>query len=211
MEKITLCAVTRDGLRMEETREFMTRARREKNAVMRNQDALELSACTELALSMALRQRGLPPREYRYGENGKPFFPEGPYLSLCHGGDAGFAVLSKWPVGFDAEKQDRDASRVEKRIRAAGEDGTALELWTGKEAYLKLTGEGLSVPMAELTIRDGCVFRGGQKEAWLLRPEIPGYVTALASEREVSAEVYIFSAKEALRLLKTGRKYDTMT
>ena len=93
-------------------------------------------------------------------ERGKPFFEkeEGSaqlYFSISHTKAHVFCVLSERPVGIDAEEVDRNIdlrlaekilSEKEKAQFARAEDKKAalLRFWVLKEAYAKLTGQGLT-------------------------------------------------------------------
>ncbi len=116
--------------------------------------------------------RGKRPIEavYRYGSEGKPYFQEIPlYFSLSHSGDAVFLAMSQREVGADIQtvtkadweslakrfygKQDLewmgscgDPSVSEKDNCPENLDAQEkfYRLWTKKEAYGKLTGEGVS-------------------------------------------------------------------
>lgn len=108
---------------------------------------------------------------------GKPFFSnaEALHFSLSHCvGYVAIAFCSE-PVGFDMEKRGRSVNfitlarrffAVEEALAVenAGGDGLAvfLELWTAKEAILKLSGTGLSggleralVPTPSVGLLDG--------------------------------------------------------
>lgn len=97
---------------------------------------------------------------YRFGENGKPYFRELPfYFSLSHSGDYVFCALSTEEIGADIQQHGKQSGRENRRHLAdrffSEEEKRALEasgeseelfyrLWTRKEAYGKLTGEGVA-------------------------------------------------------------------
>lgn len=85
--------------------------------------------------------------------NGKPFFANAAiHFNLSHSGGAVVAAFSGLPVGIDIEPRGRCrdfegiASRFFHPDEAAAVNGeeSFLRLWTGKEAMLKLSGEGIS-------------------------------------------------------------------
>ena len=94
--------------------------------------------------------------------------PEGkPYLlgtdlhfSLSHSGSFAACALSDHPVGLDLERRGRrrDAllrrsfSPAEQNLVRAVEDPDLLftRLWTGKESYVKATGQGILSPLREI-------------------------------------------------------------
>lgn len=92
--------------------------------------------------------------EFSEESNGKPFLPAYPEIffniSHCHRGIA-CAVMEK-PVGIDIEEIqfDEDLAKVIfnseelEAVRSADDPAVKFtELWTRKESFLKLTGEGL--------------------------------------------------------------------
>lgn len=94
---------------------------------------------------------------YTYGGNGKPYFAELPiYFNLSHSGDYVLCAVADVEVGADIQRMEsidyeRIASRFfsEKECEVLRQTGAEkakqlfYQLWTRKEAYGKLTGEGL--------------------------------------------------------------------
>ncbi len=96
---------------------------------------------------------------------GRPSLLGGVYdFSISHSGDEmAVAISADGPVGVDIEiTHPRDLERLLARICSAGESArlagmrdrqTGLyRLWTSKEALLKATGEGLTVPMRNVDL-----------------------------------------------------------
>jgi len=102
---------------------------------------------------------GIRHLEFAYKEYGKPYFRNFPELefSVTHTRDSMCAVFSRQEVGVDAEFRDRPtralrladryfqpAEAAWLRRRPETEQGESfLNLWTAKEACVKLTGEGI--------------------------------------------------------------------
>lgn len=111
------------------------------------------------------------PLTYRYGRKGKPYFEKLPwYFSLSHSGDYVLCAVSGREVGADIQKiQSADVMKLAKRFfsetecRAlerceSSEDRQRLffEFWTRKEAWGKLTGEGVAPVLGrDMQGRDG--------------------------------------------------------
>ena len=86
---------------------------------------------------------------------GKPYFATGPWhFSISHTKHYAFCVLSEKPVGLDAEEMDRQIQlQLAEKILSPGEKAifdshidqraALLKYWVLKEAYAKLSGEGL--------------------------------------------------------------------
>lgn len=97
--------------------------------------------------------QGLPP--ILRTERGKPYFPGGEwFFSISHTKRHAFCVLARENVAIDAEEADRPirlalAEKIlspgeKAQFDAAGDKQKALlRFWVLKEAYAKLTGDGL--------------------------------------------------------------------
>ena len=93
---------------------------------------------------------------FDFGSHGKPVLRDHPALhfSLSHSGNAVLCALDRCPVGADIEMIHRRGlehlltvfSYPERALieRAASPEVCFTRLWTRKESYLKLTGEGLT-------------------------------------------------------------------
>ena len=202
--RAVLCAVDGTGLDPEDLRleSVLTPLRREELArKIRREDQIR-SVCAELALRGAFRLFGEPFRPYNRGEHGEPLLEDGLFLSFSHTGSWGLAVLATCPVGLDCESAERDLTRVRPRLCAGEEqvpDRELVRLWTAKEAYLKMTGEGLSFPMTRLVLEEGVLYRDGMEAARIRYPSGPeGMVTALAAPGPVPTITRRYSAETAL-------------
>ena len=122
--------------------------------------AKEISKIQRLSVKelLALIERPLIEPEYGYGRNGKPYFKDYPIqFNLSHSGEYVLCGVSDQEIGVDIQ-EIRNANKVSlaKRFFSEGEC-MALErcesdkersqmffrMWTRKEAYGKLTGEGI--------------------------------------------------------------------
>ena len=97
-------------------------------------------------LQKAIHQRHL---EIAYGEKGKPYLPEFPglYFSLSHSGDYAALALSCHPVGVDIQEERAVSEGLQKKYytKEERESGAKpFEIFSGKESYIKYTGEGMS-------------------------------------------------------------------
>lgn len=115
---------------------------------------------TEISLTELLSQLQEPIHlQYTYGERGKPYFQNLPFFfNLSHSGDYVLCALSEQEIGVDIQRQaalrdiriaDRFFSESEKALIAGciteeERQSCFYRLWTRKEAYGKLTGEGIA-------------------------------------------------------------------
>lgn len=99
------------------------------------------------------------PLSYRYGEKGKPYFWDLPlFFSISHSGNYVLCAVDGREIGADIQRlQPVDVGKLAGRffseperllLERCGSDeerqGLFFELWTRKEAYGKLTGEGVA-------------------------------------------------------------------
>ena len=108
--------------------------------------------------------------KFNYGRNGKPYLQDYPfYFNLSHSGEYVFCVISGREVGVDIQQlRPVDEVRLTRRFFSE-EEQKALEkcfnreeqrklfyrLWTRKEAYGKLTGEGIAASMGRSVLPAG--------------------------------------------------------
>ena len=133
---------------------------------------------------------------------GKPFFVNHPdlHFSLSHSGSEVAIAFSRTPIGFDMEKKERHADFVSvarrffseaetAQISAAGEHASSLfmDLWTAKEAILKLEGSGISGGLERALVWSELEGELDGTRVHLRRMEWPGFIARVASFEEPRA------------------------
>lgn len=118
-----------------------------------------LSLGAWVLLGYALGQLGAPldASAYRTEASGKPYLDGSPYhFSLTHTGDIAAVAVSDRPCGIDAEVISHQPRKIAERffhpdenallacLSADAYDSAFTEIWTRKEAYTKLTGDGIA-------------------------------------------------------------------
>ena len=163
--------------------------RQEKIRSFRYDKGRQLSLGAGLLLDYGLRQYGLRERKVKIltGPYGKPYLADYPGIrfSLSHSGTRVMAAFSEAEIGCDVEKLAAANDKVAGRFFAAHEkaalagcegeaERTALfyRIWTRKESYLKMTGEGMHVPLdsfsvlSEQELSVSCIFRDFQSDGY---------------------------------------------
>ena len=111
-------------------------------------------------LQQALILSGIPAERQIFSENawGKPFLPGGPSFSLSHAGPYALCAVAPLPVGVDVEAprctmelavrcfHPNEIAFLQTLASDAQQD-TLCRLWTAKEAYTKMLGLGLHLPL----------------------------------------------------------------
>ena len=147
----------------------MSEERRKKCDGFRFQADKDLCIVSDMLLRRVLSEKlGIPSErlELDVSENGKPYLKnDSCYFNVSHSGDVvAVAVNRVSPVGIDVEKVKPLAARIAKRVFSDSDvrfvfgadiipDGNAddpdtlirfFKVWTYKEAFVKMTGEGIS-------------------------------------------------------------------
>lgn len=143
-----------------------------------------------LARCAAAEFLGIPPEQtaLRRRPSGQ-LTAEGCCLSLSHSGDLVVCAVGELPLGVDAERirpaplalAQRCFTDAERALLAAAapeeRDRCFWRIWTGKEALVKRSGQGLTA----LRRADTCALPPPVRLSW---QEREGYLIALAAEEE---------------------------
>ena len=124
--------------------------------------ALEQSAAAELAICAAMKNSGRPfaPPDYAYKESGQPTIQNG-HISISHTEGYAACAIAREPVGIDVEREHTFSKAAAKRIlspqeellrESANADELLSRIWTVKESFLKMTGEGIPGGMRTLEL-----------------------------------------------------------
>ena len=143
-------------------------------------------------------------REIHFTENGKPFLPGGPHISLSHSGNfACIAVSSSSPVGIDIEQQrDEDFTGVGKTAFHPLEYDFFLQnpgavrfynLWTLKESYVKMIGAGFSTEPSGFCVLPGKLILPRKEIPFMQNLDcIDGYSLALCAAGPMEVHITVF-------------------
>lgn len=149
----------------------MSDARRNKIDKLKNDTDKRLSLCAGILINRAFCDIGRRDLLNKIAvlENGRPGLPEaaGIDFNVSHSGDMAVCVLSDSPVGCDIQLMKPTDARIAKRFFSEDEkkyvfaDDNPSEItdrfykiWTRKEAFTKLTGEGIMKDFQSFSVLD---------------------------------------------------------
>lgn len=113
---------------------------------------------TGLLLEYVFQKYGLKTQDIKKGAFGKPE-ADGIYFNLSHSDGLVLCVVGDKKVGCDVEAVKEAPKRLAERFFSVGEQQYLLQfrgklydeqffrVWTAKESYIKMTGEGMHLPM----------------------------------------------------------------
>ena len=157
-----------------------------------------------LMLNRVLPLHGALPEKVCVGEDGKPK-AEGVFFNLSHSGNLVICAVAETEVGCDVEKIVKAPEGVAERFfhkdeAAYVKEGTGQErderffrIWTMKESYIKMTGEGIRLSFDKFAFLIGLkevkVCRDGKiLFCHIMEYDIPGYKVSVCAGEENFAE-----------------------
>lgn len=166
--------------------------------------------CRKVSVKEILENAQLPELSFGQKEGGKPYFKEEcaaemklPFFSLSHSGEYVMCALSDEEIGGDIQKiPEADENRLKRENRIAGKHFTVPEstwclqgdigqqrerfyrIWAAKEAYMKLTGAGLSEGLSsfDVDLKNAVVTKKTDEVKRAVLQEVqapPGYTAAV--------------------------------
>ncbi len=156
-----------DSEKFETVYRFVDAARRSKVDKYRFQKDKMLSLGVGALLHEALRDAGISEAKVAQTPTGKPYLENDDkwFFSLSHSGSKVLCATAEVPIGCDIEEMNSQSLQIMDRVLAPEEQKLFTDqspdeqrdlfymLWTGKESYLKLTGEGIVENLRESSIR----------------------------------------------------------
>ena len=106
-----------------------------------------------------------------YNENKKPYIKSKPYFNISHSGNFVAVVVDNKEVGIDIQKINEDNLKLMKffnekdqeYIKETDSVNRFFEIWSKKEAAIKLLGTGLTTPLKDVEILDETTIKVGNK------------------------------------------------
>lgn len=152
--------------------------------------------------------------DIEYTGNGKPVYSNSDiHFNLSHAGDYVVCAVSDRAVGIDIERLRRNAIKVAKRFFTQaecdwiGDDNLRFSrLWTLKEAYAKLTGEGIAGTVSKVEFRHEAGNEGGYEAT----DEIQGDMDIDKSDAVKNHFVQEADMASAVNMYISGKKVDNI-
>lgn len=177
--------------------------RKQKIMKCRQSASRKQSLGAGLLLHHVLKKHGMSGQKIRIGQYGKPE-TDGIYFSLSHSESMVVCAVGDKPVGCDVEKISKFHEKVADRFfcesekkylsRVSEEARTEafFRLWTMKESYIKMTGEGMYLPLNKFEVRldeNVRLYRNGKlQDCFLKEYDVPGYKLTVCAEEVTFSE-----------------------
>lgn len=173
-----------------------------RNKVMKYMQADDRRRCLGAGILLAkiLPLYGESPENITYGPEGKPQ-AENVHFNLSHSGNLVICAVGEKAVGCDIEKTGQEVQGVAKRFfhqneaeylqKFQGPERNEMfyRLWTWKESYVKMTGEGMKLSLQDFEILpegERIRVRRGEEilPCHIIEYDVPGYQASVCAEEE---------------------------
>lgn len=157
MVEINIVSTAKDIEQAKKAFCLFSQTRLDKVQEISHENTFLLSCAAELAICLSLSKLSCSPAKgaYSYDEKGRPVCRNG-FLSVSHSGELAICAISDFPIGVDIEKKRVFSGKIEKYLLNKedyiSKEFGLLGLWTVKEAFLKLTGDGIRFPMNKVKV-----------------------------------------------------------
>lgn len=192
-----------DPKEVPESMELLSAERKNKIERLARPEDRRLSLGAGLLLQQVLKKHGIENQSISYGENGKPQM-EDVYFNLSHSHHMVACAISDKPVGCDIEKVRDIKGNVATRFfseqeiaymeEAEDKKDMFFRLWTMKESYMKMTGDGLKLGLQNVQVMLGdtirICYKGEIQSCAAKEYHMDGYKLSVCGEgMEFSAEM----------------------
>lgn len=183
---------------------LLSKERQQKWKALLQSDKKKQCLGAGLLLNKVLSYYHVSAEDVGVGKNGKPEV-DGICFNLSHSGELVVCAVSETQVGCDIEQRKAVPLYLAERFFGTREkeylsaftgaeyDRQFFRLWTMKESYVKMTGEGMSLFLDAFEIIPGDeirVFCDGQiQDCYLKEYEVSGYQITVCAKEEAFAEI----------------------
>lgn len=131
---------------------------------LKNKNAQMLSQAAEKAINLAVKSVCETKNfEYGYDSYGKPYLKNLPYyISISHSNELAVCAISDTEIGIDIQVIQDRGTELAKRFFSEDENEFILKslnpvmdfyrIWTMKESYVKMTGQGISRGFGNMSV-----------------------------------------------------------
>lgn len=201
-----------DPLKTPEIMKSLPEVRKQKILKCKQPEARKQSLGAGLLLGYILKQYGLDAEDVKHGWNGKPEI-EGICFNLSHSKNMVICAAAHKLVGCDIEQISKAPEKVANRFFCESEIKYLNELseekrkqefyrlWTMKESYIKMTGEGMRLPLDKFEVNfgeDTQIYREGKKQNCFVKEyqlcqedQLPYYISVCAEEKEFTEQIIL--------------------
>ena len=136
--------------------ETMDKKRKDRIDCFKFQKDKNLSLGAGVLLKLALEKEGIVDFIIQSTKKGKPYLAENKalFFNLSHSGEIAMCTLASCNVGCDVEKIKSKPPNITRMFVNEQEDKNQFyKLWTAKESYLKMTGDGFFKNPKDIVIK----------------------------------------------------------
>jgi len=171
----------------------------EKTLKQNNVESRKQSLGAGLLLKYVLNKYGIDSSCIKTGINGKPE-THAICFNLSHSNDLVICAVSENDIGCDIEKISTATLSIAKRFFTENEfkyiesfsgkdaDNEFYRLWTAKESFIKMTGEGLSRPLKSFEVqcipKMQIIMNGELYTCYMKEYQIEGYKLTVCSKKD---------------------------
>ena len=160
-------------------------------------DDRKRSLAAGIIIKHILNENGLSENSLSYSKNGKPL-ADGLFFNVSHSGNYVVGVVSDCEVGCDIEKISSAPMKVAQHYFSPAEseymnsepdkDRAFFTIWTLKESYMKMTGQGLSLALDSFEIlktENGfSLGKTPERQCFFRTLEFDGYIFSVSNETD---------------------------
>ena len=186
-----------DPLENKELLNQIDEIRRKKIMRYHMPDDRKRSLAAGIIIKHILNENGLSENSLSCSENGKPL-ADGLFFNESHSGNYVVGVVSDCEVGCDIEKVSSAPMKVAQHYFSPAEseyinsepdkDRAFFTIWTLKESYMKMTGQGLSLALDSFeilkTVNGFSLGKTPERQCFFRTLEFDGYIFSVSNETD---------------------------
>lgn len=186
-----------DPLENKELLNQIDEIRRKKVMRYHMPDDRKRSLAAGIIIKHILNENGLSENSLSYSKNGKPL-ADGLFFNVSHSGDYVVGIVSDCEVGCDIEKISSAPMKVAQHYYSPAEseyinsepdkDRAFFTIWTLKESYMKMTGQGLGLALDSFeilkTVNGFSLGKTPERQCFFRTLEFDGYIFSVSNETD---------------------------